>query len=491
MAYTSGFTYDIFISYAHVDNTPTSWENLGWIEKFYKDLDTLLTRQVGRSGILKIWWDNKKLDGSIQFNSAIEEGIKQSAVIISLLSPSYLASDYCKQELEVFYNKAKNEPAGLAVKNRSRLFNVQLYNIPFTEWPSQLSGTTGFPFHDGKDPGDPVDTNSLEFRNQLRDLRNAIIKLINDLPKEESKKEEPKKEESRKEEARKEAVPVDGFKIYIGDVAHSLSTTRNRIITELKKVYTIEPVAPLPEQDEPHEQKVKELLQQASMAVHLFDQYPGQPIKDNQDICYPQKQAELGLQYAKSQLVWLPAELDLATIEEENEKYRFFLQGLENGKKTGNNFEFIRGNKSTLVQQIADFAEQIKAQGSAAVKEVKTSVLIDTHFTDQLYAFDLSKDLLKKHIQPFINPQEDDPRKNINILADRIRQVSKLFFLYGQVSKDWVLERMSAALQLIITNNYPIDEFVIYLYPPRKDPNEISLKQKFLNVSVIDNSSNS
>jgi len=46
-------------------------------------------------------------------------------------------------------------------------------------------------------------------------------------------------------------------------------------------------------------------------------------------------------------------------------------------------------------------------------------------------------------------------------------------------------------LQLIITNNYPIEEFVIYLYPPEKDPNEILLKQKFLNISVIDNSRNS
>jgi hypothetical protein len=50
------------------------------------------------------------------------------------------------------------------------------------------------------------------------------------------------------------------------------------------------------------------------------------------------------------------------------------------------------------------------------------------------------------------------------------------------------MERMSAALQLIITNNYPIDDFFIYLVPPHKDPNEISLRQRFLKVSVIDSS---
>jgi hypothetical protein len=48
MAFIKDFTYDIFISYAHVDNLPTSYVNPGWIEKFYKDLDTLLTRRIGR-----------------------------------------------------------------------------------------------------------------------------------------------------------------------------------------------------------------------------------------------------------------------------------------------------------------------------------------------------------------------------------------------------------------------------------------------------------
>ncbi|HXL58781.1 MAG TPA: hypothetical protein VN958_21105, partial [Chitinophagaceae bacterium] len=77
-----------------------------------------------------------------------------------------------------------------------------------------------------------------------------------------------------------------------------------------------------------------------------------------------------------------------------------------------------------------------------------------------------------------------------NILGDRISQVSKLIFFYGKVSREWVLERMSAALQLIITNNYPIEEFYIYMAPPHKNQDDISLKQRFLKVSVIDSSDN-
>lgn len=481
MAYIPGYTYDIFISYAHVDNVPTSWENLGWIEKFYKDLDTLLTRRIGGSDV-KIWWDNRKLDGSILFDDSIEDGINKSAIIICLNSPSYLSSNYCKKELGSFYNKARHEPQGLKVVDRSRLLNVLLYNIPHSDWPEELRGTTGFAFHDAKeadDPGDPLDTSTIEFRNKLQDLRDAIIKLINDFP---------KKENHRTVTDGMEIDEKDSFTIYMGEVADTLRTTRKRTISELeKKGYKVIHGIPPPDGVTEHEQKAKEAVQKANLSVHLLDQYPGREIIGAQDIWYPQKQAELGLEFSKSQLVWVPAELDHSLIEEET--YKKFLQGLEEGKQPANSYEYIRGAKSTLTQEISEFAEQIKLlQQQKQAAKGKISVLLDTHFNDQIYALDLSKILLENQIQPFINPQEDDPRKNINILADRISQVSNLIFFYGQVSRDWVLERMSAALQLIITNNYPVEDFYIYMAGPNKDPNDISLKQRFLKVYVINNS---
>ena len=63
-----------------------------------------------------------------------------------------------------------------------------------------------------------------------------------------------------------------------------------------------------------------------------------------------------------------------------------------------------------------------------------------------------------------------------------------MIFFYGRVSRDWVLERMSAALQLIITHNFPVEGFFVYMAPPHKDPNDISLRQRFLKIKVIDNS---
>ena len=55
-------------------------------------------------------------------------------------------------------------------------------------------------------------------------------------------------------------------------------------------------------------------------------------------------------------------------------------------------------------------------------------------------------------------------------------------------SKEWVLERMNAALQLILTNNYPIEDFFIYMAPPHKEADDININPRLLKVNVINSS---
>jgi len=483
MGLIPGFEYDIFISYAHVDNVAFPGQADGWIEQFYKNLNLMLARRSGRMDTVKIWWDTHKLDGNVVFDDSIESGIKKSAIMICLNSPGYIASDYCKQELDAFYQKAKNEKYGVQIGERSRIVNVLLNNIPFKEWPKELSGTTGFQFHDAKeaeDFGDTVDTLSAEFKQQMQDLRDAVWNLLNEFPKEE-----------------KDPVPGGGsslgdqedkFNIYFGEVADTLRIPRKRIITELeKKGFRVLQGVPPPDEAEAHEEATLDALNTADLSIHLLDEYPGREIVGAPQLWYTQKQTELALNSQKAQMIWVPAETDLTLIEDE--KYKSFLEGLESGGASTKQLEFIRGSKSAIAQEIIDYAEQVKAQ--MRVKKAdhgKLSVLLDTHLNDQYYAFDLGKKLLENQIQPYINSQEDDPRKNINLMGERLSQVKKLIFLYGSVSKEWVLERMSATLQLIITNNYPIEDFYIFMAPPLKEANSIALSQRFLKVNVIDSS---
>ena len=483
MAFIPGYTYDIFISYAHVDNIAFPGQGDGWIKQFYENLNLLLARRCGRLGMINFWWDSKKLDGSVVFDNSIEEGIKRSAIMICLNSQGYIASDYCQQEMKTFYKKAQNEKPGLNVGNRSRIINVLLNNIPFEQWPTELAGTSGFHFHDAKeneDLGDPFETLAPKFKERMQDLRDAVWTLLNDFQKVST--EVPAQQKNLVEQKE------NSFCIYLGEVADTLRTAKKRLIVELeKKGFSILSGVPPPDEVAVHDEAASKAIQKADLSIHLLDAFAGREIPDAQETWYPQRQVELALNTEKSQMIWMPAETDFATVEEE--KYAIFLQGLETGKVSSKSYEFVRGSKATLPQEIIEFALEVQAkQKQKAVPKERISVLLDTHFKDQEFAFDLSKALLRNDIQPYVNPQEDDPRKNISLMGDRLSQVKKLIFLYGGVSKDWVLERMSAALQLIITNNYPIEDFFIFMAPPRKEESDIKLNQRFLKVNVINGS---
>jgi hypothetical protein len=485
MSFIPGYTHDIFISYAHVDNIAFPGQADGWIAQFYKNLNLMLAKRFGRLDSVKIWWDSRKLDGSVLFDQSIEDGIRQSAVMICLHSPGYLASPYCKKELSLFYEKAQKEKTGLKIGERSRLINVLLNNIPHKQWPQELSGTSGFHLYDAKDSefGDTIETLSPEFRIQMQKIRDAVWNLLNDFPKDQSIDtviDQPVISKTPKDK--------NAFNIYFAEVADTLRTPRKRIITELeKKGFTIITGPPPPDEAVAHERIASDALANSDLSIHLLDEFTGREIIGTTDEWYPQKQTELALKAGKPQMIWMPTEANFTNIEEE--KYKLFLEKIEKGETTTKGYELVRGSKSTLTQEIIDFAEQVKSQQSQkTVDKGNVSVLVDTHFSDQLYALDLSKKLLENNIQPFINPQEDDPRKNINLMGERLSQVRKLIFMYGSVSKEWVLERMSAALQLIITNNYPIEDFFIYMAPPYKEANNISINQRFLKVNVIDSS---
>ena len=84
MAFLPGFEYDIFISYAHVDNLVATTLDRPWVESFHRDLEHAVAKRIGESlGSVKFWRDDKKLDGAHLFDETIEEAIDKSAIFIT------------------------------------------------------------------------------------------------------------------------------------------------------------------------------------------------------------------------------------------------------------------------------------------------------------------------------------------------------------------------------------------------------------------------
>jgi dsDNA-binding SOS-regulon protein len=470
MAYLKDYKFDIFLSYCHLDNLKVFEEKKGWIENFFNDLTVTLWQSVGTRDVT-IWWDEKRLDGNTLFDDSIDDSLKKSAILVCLNSPAYLKSEYCKKELELFYNY-KRESEGTKIRNQSRVFNVLLYNIPHQKWPHEFAGATGFPFHDAveeDDRGHPFAISAAQFRDKMQSLCDSLVELLIEPP--------PSPEENEQAAL---------FDVYFGDVSDSLSSIRKRTIAELKKKeIAVIPNAPPPWEKSKHEAAVKEKLDKAELSVHLLDQYPGRTIEGEETLGYPQKQAELSLLTSKTKLIWVPADLNIDTIEEE--KYKTFLRDIENGNLPATGIKYVRSPKGELTQQVIDMANE-EQHVWTGVKNGKDSGLIDTHFNDQLYALDLSKILLENNKLPIINPQEGNPKKNISILEERVRQATSIVLFYGKVTWDWINERVNATEQLLVSYNYPINELFVLLLPPHKDPGSLKFEQTAIKITVMNNS---
>jgi hypothetical protein len=449
MAYVPKFEYDIFISYAHVDNLTAPGESKGWIETFEEFLAVFLSRRVGRIGIVNIWRD-PTLDGSQLFDKTIEDRIKNSAIFLAFTSTGYIASDYCQQELKWFHDYATNNQLGVSVGDRMRVLNVLLNNIPHCDWPEYYGKTSGYDFYNAEskdDLGYPMKFAG-EFEERLRKLVEAIYRTLIAI---------------KEVAAPKVTEPTFTKTIYLADTSDTLVRYRKRLLNDLGPKVRIVSNLPPPYESDAHQAKVVDAIKQADLSVHLLDELPGREIQGEEGKSYPQKQVELGLQHAKAQFIWVPNTLDVETVEDAG--YKTFLDKLQNGNRGQSNYRFIKGAANSISRELTEMLDRPPEQ----VQNGKPAgALVDTHLKDQLHAYKLGQFLIEKCIQPYINPEEDDPQKNMKVLEERLKQVNRLIVVYGDVAEQWVRARLAVAVQIAITARVQLKACGVYYAPPRQ-----------------------
>jgi hypothetical protein len=64
MAYLDGFAFDLFVSYAHVDNIPMGPADRGWVDALVRDLEITLDMKKGSNNRPVIWRDLPNLRGN-------------------------------------------------------------------------------------------------------------------------------------------------------------------------------------------------------------------------------------------------------------------------------------------------------------------------------------------------------------------------------------------------------------------------------------------
>jgi hypothetical protein len=94
MGLVSAYTNDVFISYSHIDNTPFGDPRGGWVDIFHAQLQNFVNVHVGQRTTV---WRDKRLTPAEVFSDEIEQQLRSSAVLVSVISPGYMQSEWCNR----------------------------------------------------------------------------------------------------------------------------------------------------------------------------------------------------------------------------------------------------------------------------------------------------------------------------------------------------------------------------------------------------------
>lgn len=376
------FEEDIFINYDHDDNEVLMENFKGFVDRVHESLATRLTQLVGEKP--KIWRDIL-MDGNQPLTETIVIRLSKTAFLVSVLSPSYIRSRWCRDELNEFYQRATNN-GGIKINNRSRIFKVVKTPI-------------------GDDPAvDPLEGSGLppELRMLLREslgyqfyefdkLSGKLREFCPEFGLEYQKKFLERLEDLAQdinEFIRCKQVAQNSIKscVYLAETTPELNDDRNNIKRTLQQHdYHVLPDENLPFESPAFEERVSACLKQCGLSIHLVgcDHTTINADEDNVRLNLNlrhqvaaervRKQHELAMIRADndpeySRLIWMP---DGLTPRDEN--YQEFITYLQNDPAVYENAEVLSGSMledlKTILQKKLAFSREQRS-GNGGVKRV-------------------------------------------------------------------------------------------------------------------------
>lgn len=301
----------LFISYAHIDDQPLDPGQKGWITRFHGTLKAILSMRMGRE--VRIWRDDK-LKGNDVFSSEIVAQFKQSAVLLSVLTPRYLNSEWCMREAHEFCEAAKQN-GGLIVGNKSRVFKViktPVDNQEAAGLPLPMKDLLGFEFFAYKDEA-PLELDpdygpeySQLYKQKVAVLAQDIAQLLRSLQTQQT-------QGSRSNDASSQGEPQAANKpvVYLAECSYDRKPQRELLQGELKHLgYSVLPDKRLPTDEEEYVAAVEALLACCALSIHLVGQnysaVPDGPTGKSVGILQNELAADRCRTSGFKRLIWLP-----------------------------------------------------------------------------------------------------------------------------------------------------------------------------------------
>ena len=304
-----GFEKHLFISYAHIDNQPLTPEQQGWITRFHASLAALLSMRIGRKA--EIWRDDK-LRGNDIFADEILDQFRNTALLVSVLTPRYMASEWCTREIREFCDRAE-QSGGVVLGNKARVFKVLKAPIESqAALPAVVKDMLGYEFFTFDD-GAPLELDAAYGERFAQDYNRKVGKLAWDVAQLLGQLEANGRADKHPGAAAAAAASVAVKRsIYLAECSYDRREAREMIESDLLlHGYRVLPDRRLPIEDEAaYVAALDALLAQCCMSIHLIGSHygavPDGPSQTSVAVLQNTAAALMSQRSGMPRLIWLP-----------------------------------------------------------------------------------------------------------------------------------------------------------------------------------------
>ncbi len=457
-AYVPGFDYDVFVSYAHVDNVSLSDDpREGWVYTLKDNLKKLLSQKLGRADWGDIWIDYS-LPRDEPFPKKLSDAVQSSVTLLVVLSEGYLESDWCRQERELFL-----ETAGRSAVNEGRVFLVRRTDLKHDCWPEPFHGLLGYEFFTktreevpaqtlGWPHADPKNEADRPYFQRVDDLSGNLKKRLQAMKKEAAKPDEPPLTVDKAEQA---VRPTDQYpvNIFLAETTPDLGDLRDQIRRHLgQEEIGVLPDAFYERAPAAFKTAMEADLERSLLFVQLLGQYvtpkaPGLPAG------YEGLQLDLARSAGKPILRWHDPDLDRAKVQNPD-----LLKGQEVMVVP---FEDFKGEVVNQVRRLAlhkDRQEVIPGNALTLIRVDSSDMDVAIRITESLKKHRIGFDII------------EDDQEFADLAEDEQYSTHALMVVYGQCERSWTRAQLRNCRRIVMHRRLHPPVCAVYVDPRAREP---------------------
>ena len=458
MSFAKDHDFDVFVSYASVDNHPPVGVSRGWVSNLIIELKRILAEELGHAQGASIWMDYK-LAANDPITPTILEALSGSAIILIILSRGYLESRWCARERNAFLENIR-----AIRKDSRRIFLVEKSGIEWDEKPAEIRDVKGKSFWWRQQESGRLYTlgypapqpEEREYYWRIADLAREMASQLRSI---------------RAADARgvAGAEPQQSTEVLLADVTDDLIDQREAVRRYLQQqgLSVIERYYP-PDPAEFRQQFLADLAR-SSLFVQLLSPLTGRRSPGAED-GYPCLQYELAGELGVKILQWYAPGLDVDAMIDGAQK-----ELLQQATVIAEPLEHFKARVAEVARpEAGEQAGDVSASGSDTLIFVNYG-REDRELADQVRR--VADDLGMDSAVPVASGSPSQVRA---VMETFMRESNAMVLLYGEVPETWVINQL---LQFRKYRNLDGTKKALAIYEgPPPDAKEISMKLSDMRV---------